>query len=277
MTRRQNPSPTTRVRQAARRWGGCTNAGALMGLLLFGSACGERLDQQGCPAKGPTREVVVLFDASDPLTPKHGAEIDRILQEMLDPSRSSRHGELAVQEKERVTVYVLQSSAMGLEPTKQICHPGNPADRSWVDYLFTGELIARARWDRFRRELAGAVVGLFPEDGPVSEEESPILETIAVITARHAESERADDQSVPTHLVIVSDLLQHTGRLSHYETYPEPDRLPRELATDLSRVEVSLFRLEREQYAPFQTPEHFYWWTDFVEAMKGIVVWQQPL
>ena len=195
---------------------------------------------------------------------------------MLDPSRSSRHGKLAVREKERVTVYVLESSAMGIEPAEQICHPGDPADRSWVDGLMSGGVIARARWDRFRRELGGVVAELFPEDGQLSEKESPILETIAAITPRHAGSQR-DDQSARTHLVIVSDLLQHTGSLSHYETYPNPDRMPREMMTDLTWVEVSLFRLEREQYAPFQTPEHFYWWTDFVEAMKGIVVWQQPL
>ena len=264
-------------RETAHLSGAYTRTGTLVWLLLLGSACGERLDPQGCPPDGPTREVVVLFDASDPLTPKHRAEIGRILEEMLDPSRSSRHGNLAVREKERVTVYVLESSAMDLQPAEQICHPGNPADRSWVDDLLTGGVLARARWDLFRSELGGVVAGLFPEDGRLSGEESPLLETIAVITARHARSRRADDQSGTTHLVIVSDLLQHTGSLSHYETYPHPDQVPREMTTDLSRVEVSLFRLEREQYAPFQTPDHFYWWTDFVEEMGGVVVWQQPL
>lgn len=277
MTRRQNPSPAMGVGKGAHSRGACMRAGTLVGLLLIGSACAERLDPQGCPADGPAREVVVLFDASDPLTPKHQAEIGRILEEMLDPSRSSRHGDLAVREKERVTVYFLESSATGIQPAEQICHPGDPANRSWVDDLLSGSVIARARWERFRSELGSVVAELFPEDGLLSEEESPILETIAVITARHARSRRADDQSGPAHLIIVSDLLQHTGSLSHYETYPHPDQVPREMRTDLSRVEVTLFRLERERYAPFQTPEHFYWWTDFVEEMGGVVVWQQPL
>ena len=42
-------------------------------------------------------------------------------------------------------------------------------------------------------------------------------------------------------------------------------------------MEVSLFRIERHKYAKFQTPEHYYWWTDLVEVMKGRVVWQQAL
>ena len=65
--------------------------------------------------------------------------------------------------------------------------------------------------------------------------------------------------------------------LSHYKSYPNPEEIPRELRTDLSRVLVSLFRLERHKYEVYQTPEHYYWWTDWVEAMGGKVVWQQAL
>ena len=245
-------------------------------MLLSGLACSQ-LDAQGCPEDGPTREVVLLFDASDPLTPKHRAEISRILAEMLDPSRSSRHERLAVRQGERVTVYVLESSEANVQPAAQICHPGNPAERSWVDGLYSGPAIAEARWRRFRSDLDDAVAELFPSDGNVTETESPILETVAVIAARHARSRRASIQPDPAHIVIVSDLLQHSEQLSHYRPYPSPERVPRELTTDLSRVEVSLFRLEREQYAPFQAEEHFYWWTDLVEAMGGTVVWQEPL
>jgi len=65
--------------------------------------------------------------------------------------------------------------------------------------------------------------------------------------------------------------------LSHYGSYPEPVSLPRELRADLSRVEVSLYRLERHKYTKFQTPGHYYWWTDVVEEMGGRIVWQQAL
>ena len=236
---------------------------------------GEPLDHQGCPKKsGPGREVVVLLDTSDPLSAKHRAELRRILSEMTSPAASGRHGTLAVREGERVTLYILQSTGVPESPITQICHPGgNPEERGVIEGLTEGGVITEWRWEQFEKKIEA----LFPAQDGEEQPASPILETIAVITPRHASSRRAENDAKPTHLIVISDLLQHTGMLSHYKPYPEPESLPRELATDLSRVEVSLFRLERQKYAKFQTPEHYYWWTDWVEAMGGRVAWQQAL
>ena len=236
---------------------------------------GEPLDRQGCPSEsGPGREVVVLLDTSDPLSDKHRAELRRILSEMTSPAASGRHGTLAVREGERVTLYLLQSTGVPESPVAQTCHPGgNPEERRAIDVLTEGGVITKWRWAQF----ASAILTWFPAEDGEAQPASPILETIAVITPRHASSRRAEKDAKPMHLVVISDLLQHTGMLSHYGPYPEPKSLPRELVTDLSRVEVSLFRLERQKYAKFQTPEHYYWWTDWVEAMEGRVAWQQAL
>ena len=236
---------------------------------------GEPLDPQGCPRKsGPSREVVVLLDTSDPLSAKHRAELGRILREMTSPAASGRHGALVVREGERVTFYLLQSSGAPEAPVDQICNPGgNPEKRRPIETITEGGVITQWRWEQFVKR----VETLFPAEESEAQPQSPILETIAVITARHASSRRAEKDARPTHLIVISDLLQHTGTLSHYGPYPDPKSLPRELVTDLSRVEVSLFRLERQKYAKDQTLEHYYWWTDWVEAMEGRLAWQQTL
>lgn len=236
---------------------------------------GEGVGPDGCPKKsGPSREIIVLLDTSDPLNDKHRADLDRILREMTDPEASGRHTALAVRAGERVSFYELSSTGPPESPLEQICNPGgDPERRRWIDYLTKGSVIDKWRHDRFVRKIEG----LFPKkDGP-PQPASPLLETIAVITARHAPSGRANHDTKPAHLIVISDLLQHTSMLSHYGPYPKPDSLPRELRSDLARVEVSLFRIERHKYAKFQTPEHYYWWTDLVEVMKGRVVWQQAL
>ena len=246
---------------------------ALMAGLWWVS--GEGLGSDGCPKKsGPSREVIVLLDTSDPLNDKHRAELGRILREMTNPSVSGRHTSLAVRAGERISFYQLSSTGPPEAPVEKICNPGgDPDERSWIDYLTKGSVIDKWRHDRFVRKISG----LFPDgDGP-PQPASPLLETIAVITARHAPSGRANQDTKPAHLIVISDLLQHTSMLSHYRPYPTPDSLPRELRSDLSRVDVSLFRIERHKYAKFQTPEHYYWWTDLVESMKGRVVWQQAL
>ncbi len=247
--------------------------GALMGGLW--TQKGEPLDHQGCPKEtGPSREVVVLLDTSDPLGDKHKAELRRILRELTSPAASERHDALAVRKGERVTLYRLESTGVPERPIAQICHPGgNPEEKQRVEELTKGTVITEWRWEQFVR----VIEDLFPAEEHEAQPSSPILETIAVITARHASSRRAEKNSKPTHLIIISDLLQNTGMLSHYMPYPNPEEIARELNTDLSRTEVSMFRLERHKYESYQTPEHYYWWTDYVEAMGGKVVWQQAL
>ena len=246
---------------------------ALMGGLWMMKE--ESLDGQGCPRKsGPSREVVVLLDTSDPLSDKHRAELGRILREMTSPAASGRHGGLAVRQGERVTLYLLNSIGAPEAPIAQICNPGgSPEERQAIDALTEGGVITQWRWEQFVKTIEA----LFPAAEGEAQPQSPILETIAVITPRHASSRRAEKDAKPAHLIVISDLLQHTGKLSHYRSYPAPESLGAELSTDLSRVEVSLFRLERQKYAKYQTPEHFYWWTDWVEAMGGRVAWQQAL
>ena len=265
----------TKARRRARTFGigAVVVVGGLMAWLWI--MRGEGFDAQGCPKdSGSSREVIVLLDTSDPLNDKHKAELGRVLREMTNPAVSGRHTTLAVREGERVSFYLLLSADAPESPVEQICNPGgDPAERGWIEYLTKGDVVDRWCHERFVR----IVEGLFPEgDGP-PQPASPLLETIAVITARHAPSGRANEGAKPAHLIIISDLLQHTPMLSHYGPYPEADSLPRELRADLSRVEVSLFRLERHKYAKFQTPEHYYWWTELVEEMEGRIVWQQAL
>lgn len=229
----------------------------------------EDLDDQLCPSEsGPSREVIVLLDTSDPLTKKHQAEFRRILREMVSPALSGRHGGLAVRKGERVTLYVLNSSSEPVQPIDQICNPGNDSGS-----LTRGGMIIEWRYNQFVKVIEDQ----FPEGESDEQPESPILETMTEITARHAPSRRASDDTKPAHLIVISDLLQHTEILSHYESYPDPNSLPRELVTDLSRVEVSLFRLERHKYSIYQTQKHYYWWSDLVESMDGKIAWQQSL
>ena len=269
-------SNSTAIRRARMFGIGAVFFVIVVGVVLW-SFKGEGLDSQGCPREtGPKREVVVLVDGSDPLNDKHKAELGRILRELTGSATSGRRDVLAMNEGERVTLYVMETTPVPLK-IKQICHPGNPAERPWYEELIRGRLIADQHWRDFKTGLVDDVREHFPAVESEARAESPILETIAVITARHASSRRAEKGVESTHLIVISDLLQNTQMLSHYRPFPKPSDIPRELGSDLSRVHVSLFRLERHKYAQFQTPEHFYWWTDWVEKMEGKVVWQQAL
>ena len=246
MNRESRAERMTKARRKAKIFAGVTLLSVVLFIVYLLTQKEQDIDHQGCPKEtGPSREVVVLLDTSDPLGDKHKAELRRIVGEMTSPSASGRHDALAVRKGERVTIYRLESTGAPDTPIAQICHPGgNPEERRRSEQLTKGTVITEWRWEQFVK----VIEAMFPAEERVAQPSSPILETIAVISARHASSRRAAKGAKPTHLVVISDLLQNTELLSHYKPYPNPEEIPRELRTDLSRVEVSLFQLERHKY-----------------------------
>ncbi len=241
---------------------------------------GEETDAQGCPKNGgPSREVIVLLDTSDPLSNKHKAEIKRILREMTHPSERGRHDSLAVRKGERLTFYVLTNSDEPKELLRS-CNPvGNPVERQERQKIWAGctqgKVITERRWKQFEDKI----FRLFPEFESEVQPRSFIIETIAVIIPEHANSSQVENNTKPVHLIIISDLLQNTDKLSHYRSsYSKPEELVGgEFSTDLSHVTVSLFQLKRQKYAKYQTSKHSSWWTDWVETMGGRVARHQSL
>ena len=252
-------------------------ATALLALCCVG--CGQALlDENLCPRdREPSRNTVLLLDTSDPLSVKHRAELQRLVSEL-----QSQTAELQVAAGEALIVYELGSDLDALAPVLQVCNPGEHPDQwEWWQELTRGRAIDLQRWRRFRE----AVEGLFDQiETETAQSSSPLIETLGVIVPRHAPSAReaASGAGGHTHLILFSDLLQHSEALSHYGVYPAAEEIRntprlRALQTDLTGIDVSLFRLGRSRDARWQTPDHYFWWTHLVRSFGGRVVWQQPI
>ena len=101
---------------------------------------------------------------------------------------------------------------------------------------------------------------------------------------RHSPSKRSQssEEIKRTHLILFSDLLQHSNLLSHYGAYPAAKDIKttdglRSLQTDLTGTDVSLFRLERADAGRWQTTDHYYWWTKLVKELDGALKWQESI
>lgn len=257
---------------------------ALLGLLgVFLVERPAALDENLCPVDSPPmRRTLLLLDTSDPLTPKHVAELRRLVSELQQRGSSPAAEGFHVAPGEPLIVYEIALDLRDLEPVVKVCNPGvHPDDWDWWWELIRGRMFELHKWRRFKEK----VEELFPDEESAQEmPRSPILENIGVIVPRHAPSKRmlpAGKES-HTHLIVFSDLLQHSDDLSHYGPYPEAGNFLdtprlRELKTDLTRVDVSLFRLERSKYARWQTTDHYYWWTELVGEFNGAVLWQESL
>ena len=239
------------------------------------------LDRNLCPkGKPPARHTVLLLDNSDPLTPKHRAELERLVSELQEPNSASDSRNFYVAPGEALIVYQLEADWRDLKPKIHVCNPGSPENWPWWKPLYKGKYFALQNWKRFEEKLKK----LYPDRTGTGASASPILENLGVIVPRHAPSKRSapTEGARPVHLILFSDLLQHSELLSHYGRYPGAKELLatpalRELQTDLARVQVSLFRLERSKYARWQTRNHYYWWTHLIRAFNGAVHWQESL
>ena len=238
----------------------------------FGTPVPET-DNRLCPkATGPVGATVLLLDTSDPLTPKHRAELERLAGQIA----SDHVGRMGIAPQELLAVYELTHDPGAPKQLIEVCRPlKNPKDRTWRDDIHQGRRFAERDWDRFEDALANA----FPERESGPQLTSPLLETIAVLAPRHMPGKRSEER-FKVHLVVFSDLLQHTPRLSHYGPYPDAKDMrhgARDLLTDLTGVRVSLFRLERPKYAKWQSERHYYWWTELVQELGGQIEWQDSI
>ena len=249
----------------------------LGGLLAIAAGCQPaRLDENLCPLnQPPERTTILLLDTSDPLNEKQRGVFARMVRELQEPDGPV---DFRVAPGEALVVYELPQEFRDVEPLVLVCNPGDrPDDWGWKQELTEGKQLAFAAWRRFRER----VEPLFAARESSAEPSSPILEFLGVILPRHTPSARMATDT-RTHLILYSDLLQHSEALSHYGPYPPADALAqttglRHLRTDLTGVEVSLYRLERSRDARWQTAEHYYWWTGLVAAFGGEVIWQESI
>ena len=230
-------------------------------------------DDRLCPkATGPVGATVLLLDTSDPLTPKHRAELERLAGQIA----SEHAGRMGIAPGELLAVYELTQDPGAPKQLTEVCRPfKNPKDRTWRDDIHRGRRFDERDWESFEDALASG----FPERESAPQPTSPLLETIAVLAARHVPGKRGDER-FKVHLVVFSDLLQHSPRFSHYGPYPDAKDMrhrARDLLTDLTGAQVSLFRLERQKYAKWQTERHYYWWTELVQEQGGQIEWQESI
>jgi hypothetical protein len=177
---------------------------------------------------------VLLVDVTDPM---NLAQRQDFLNQ-LERLRNSipRYGKLSI-------VKVDATSSRLLTPVIERCNPGTSADSD----EYTGNPAAlQQKWERgFRDPLNEAFAQLATASGA---ERSPILESIQSVAL--TEFQTAQAQGKPRRLIVASDLLQNTDRLSFYGRLPAAEEVIdsdafRAARTDLRDISVELWMLQR--------------------------------
>ncbi len=255
----------------------CLWLSLILGAILLSNTVGaaEKIEPRTlCPKSGSPGQTILLIDTTNPLTEKTQERLKQLLIGFQDAN--NKFYLLPAQE---LIVYHLKSQLEDLGNPWRACNPGNPKDRTWKDNLISGRYGDERKWRNFIRLIQRS---LPRRAGQVTEKQSPLLESIALIIARHVPSIGVKENRKPTRLFLFSDMLQHSELLSHYKSLPEMNEFKKltgytDMQSDLKGVDVWIFYVHRADSKHRQTPKHFYWWTQAIELFGGHLIEQTPL
>ena len=148
-------------------------AGIVVVMIFFVIERPAKIDENLCPVDSkPTRQTILFLDTSDPLTPKHHAELERLVTELQQPGVNPDTEDFYIAPGEALIVYKLALSWHNLQPFMEVCNPGdNPDDWDWKKDLTRGKAFALRNWKRFEDRIKE----LFPKEPEAEMPRSPIL------------------------------------------------------------------------------------------------------
>lgn len=219
-------------------------------VYVYVSQTTVRLDRETmCPVDQPPASITaVLVDASDPLTPVQTEKVRKELDVIRD--QLPRHAAFEL--------YLVGDTASGVrEPLFKACNPGSPEQISeWRE----APILALHKW---REGFVGPMEQAFAKAMPTKDSKtSPIAESLQSIAVTAFGD--AGLKGVPKHLVVVSDMMQNTARLSHYKGV-DYDRFigtpaAAQLTADLRGVDVLVLYVRREATHRWQGKDHVLFW-----------------
>jgi hypothetical protein len=209
-----------------------------------------------CPEAGITAQTIVLLDTTDAL-----AQVTRsqVLNQLGDVVAELPRGGL-------LDIRVLNEDPGKTERLVHLCNPGDGAD---LNGLTANPDLAKKRWhDRFEAPVAekldAAVAG-------GEQHASPIMAALQQIAAEQLSSK--DQRAIPTRIVVVSDMLEHTPFYSMFRDGLDYDgfvaKAGARYLTDFAGAQVDLWLVQRDRpdIDPTAVAE---FWLRWIDAEHGV-------
>ncbi len=226
------------------RWGVATAiAGGLvlLTLVVLGQSQDAAKDDDHCLVGAqPAAQAVVLLDPSDELS---GVQQLSAAPRVIDALEG-------LPESAEIRVYAVARAGRGdAAPEYRICKPRDPAGIGRLESLWVNRDLARRRYRReFLDPVEEALGALL---GAAGDTASPIVEAIQTASV---DAFQPRDAAIERHLLMVSDMVQHSADLSFFRETPDfgafaGDPAYQTLRVDLDGAEATVFLLARRDRA----------------------------
>lgn len=224
--------------------------GAIAAGFIFSPNIVPRDSATLCPKSGAKAVTTIIVDTTDEIDVVSRADALQTLKEFV--SREAAPDEL---------IMAFETAAISknaLQPLAEVCHPGDP---KMADPLIANPRLIQKRLDEgFLAPLTESFEALLSIK---KAETSPLMESVQLVST--SVLSRSAYEGTPKRLIIVSDLMQNTARLSFYQNHPDYEsfsvtRDAEALQTDLRGVEVIIYFLNRRTRQDIQSLELVIFW-----------------
>jgi hypothetical protein len=227
-------------------------------VYLFVQESNERIDTDkltNCPLKGGPARTAILIDTTDSLTRDQSLYLEKRLDEIVKRSETY----------DRFDIYFLDDKIERLTPTLSVCNPGKGDNKS---ALTNNVRRIKKNWDKnFYSKISSILNEL---ESVESSNSSPIIEAIKYVSI----DAFVGDSSQRKNLIIISDLLQFSKLLSHYnseysETTSRDNKNIYASLPYLDDVSVYIMYIVRPAKRNLQTNKHVVFWENLIKESGG--------
>lgn len=223
---------------------------------------GVQLDPQTlCPraaAETSPRTTVVVLDRTDPITEVQQQDI---VGNLIGVIRNAAP-------RERFVIYSLDARKDIVLDGMIRCNPLGPKKGGTVESFGTDkDFDAKLFKDKFLDPLVAKIRAILPT-ASTTQTDSPIMELIQAVAVRDLK------RSPRGRLILVSDLMQHSARHSHYKgalNFKEfvSSEAFKEVAIDLSSTSVVALYITRTRGASRQPQGHEEFWQQYFGTLRA--------
>ncbi|MBB4277774.1 hypothetical protein GGE12_005583 [Rhizobium mongolense] len=224
-------------------------------ILWYKANAGPTLEPDLCPENGATSVTAVLLDVTDPISEITKLDLKREFQRIV--SGVGQHG--------LIEVYLLTDVESKPERTFHGCNPGDGANS---DPWTSNPKKIQQRWEQaFNQPLKKIEEQMGEGSGS---KQSPIMAGIQRIVIESFSEPKLDGR--PKHLVVASDMMEHTPAFSMYKSGADTKVFENSPARDkyrtpLDGVDVKLLFFQRENSASLKNLPEF--WATWVSSNHG--------
>lgn len=219
------------------------------------------LDDNLCPETGSPEYIAILFDKTDDYNEIQQRYLRNYFQEFKRTLKTGAH----------VALYMIRDSRIAnLDPMVILCNPESGIKAS---ALYQNPMLLQRRWEKdFSEPLDDAIERLVTLTG--DENSSPIFEMIQAMALTAFPGNTSNN---PRRIIIISDMLQHTDKWSHYRGGLDFSKLKinpyfQKISTDLHGAEIEILYVRRDGAERLQTRKHALFWQEYFAAMYGNLV-----